>query len=147
LLPIAAAAGFLLVISALTSFVVLRLSAQGSGGTGQTYALHVSVEAAEEHRDALFDVELPPGIRLTSAAPSQCRHRADRALAQPPQTRPQRDRSPLLVDAPGALRVALHAGGRSLATTVQVGTLSASRPGSLLVAWRLEGSSPKAVRQ
>jgi hypothetical protein len=148
LLPIAAAASVLLLLGALTSFSILRLRAQDSGSTGQAFALHLSVEAAEEQRDALFDVQLPPGIRLTPVA-ARAVPGSGPTVRWRSHLRPGRNEIdlPLLVEGPGALRVALRAGGRSLATTVQVGAASASRPGVVLVAWRLEAGSPKEVRQ
>jgi hypothetical protein len=148
LLPVALVASVLLAIGAVTGLVVTRLGgSDGAEQSAQHYSLQLSIQTTHDHPEALFDVQLPHGVALTSAAASSL------GKGTPVQWRSQLRAGrnevelPLVVREPGAVRVEIHVGGRSLATTVHLSAQAAASGRPIVVAWTLDGGEPTEVVQ
>ncbi len=148
MLPIALAASVLLAIGAGTALMLMRID--GTGGSvpasAQHYSLRLSIRTAKDHPEALFDLQLPRGVVLSSAATASL---GGGALVQW-RSRLQAGRNelelPLVVREPGAVRVAVQVGGRSLATTVHLTARAAASGQPIVVALTFDGEPAEVLQ-
>jgi hypothetical protein len=150
-LPIALAASILLAVGAVAALALSYLDEQPEvpGAAGhQLHALRLSIGTPVDHPEALFDVRLPPGVALTRAAA--------RSLGEGPvlrwRSRLRAGRNaielPLVAREPGSVRIEVRVGGRSVATTVELGARAerSRRPIVVALELHLEGEATEVLR-
>lgn len=148
LLPVALVASVLLAIGAVTGLLVTRLGVVGETEQGaRHYSLQLSIRTTQDHPEALFDVQLPKGVALTSAAAASLGRGTPVQWRSHLRTGRNEVELPLVVREPGAVRVELRVGGRSLATTVHLTAQAAASGRPIVVAWTLDGGEPTEVVQ